>query len=155
MAYVLGGGFSAYANGSINSSKASDTGQQIANAPDMTAALGALYKSGPVDASLIYKVTGATRQKDFDATKAPINGQSYYDYYKAPAYGNLDLGVAYTIKNPTQWTKAIKLQLNVFNLLNSQSTTAISSGPYNKQIQYDTYVYQAPRSMQVSLKADF
>ena len=155
MAYVLGGGFSAYANGSINSAKASDTGQQIANAPDMTAALGALYKAGPVDASLIYKVTGATRQKDFDATKAPINGQSYYDYYKAPAYGNLDLGVAYTIKNPTQWTKAIKLQLNVFNLLNSQSTTAISSGPYNKQIQYDTYVYQAPRSMQVSLKADF
>jgi iron complex outermembrane receptor protein len=155
MAYVLGGGFSAYANASINGAKASDTGQQIANAPDMTAALGSLYKSGPLDASLIYKVTGATRQKDFDATKAAINGLSYYDYYKVPAYGNLDLGVAYTIKNPTPWTKAVKLQFNVFNLLNSQATTAVSSGPYNKQIQYDTYVYQAPRSMQISLKTDF
>lgn len=155
MAYVLGGGFSAYANGSINSAKASDTGQQIANAPVMTAALGGLYQAGPWNASLIYKRTGATRQKDYDATKAAINGVSYYDYYQAPAYGNLDLGVSYTLKNLTSWNKSLKLQFNVFNLLNSQSVTAISSGPYNKQIQYDTYVYQAPRSMQISVKTDF
>ena len=155
MAYVIGGGFSAYVNGSINSAKASDTGQQIANAPVMTAALGALYSAGPWASSLIYKRTGAAHQKDYDATKAAINGQSYFDYYNAPAYGNLDLGVAYTLKNVNSFAKTVKLQFNVFNLLNSQKVTAINSGPYNKQIQYDTYVYQAPRSIQISLKADF
>lgn len=155
MAYVIGGGFSAYVNGSINSAKASDTGLQIANAPVMTAALGALYSAGPWASSLIYKRTGATRQKDYDASKAAINGQAYFDYYNAPAYGNLDLGVAYTLKNVSSFAKTVKLQLNVFNVLNSQNVTAISSGPYNKQLAYDTYIYQAPRSIQISLRADF
>ena len=154
-AYVLGGGFAAYVNGSINSAKATDTGQQIANAPSMTAALGALYSAGPWSSSLIYKRTGAARQKDYDATKAPINGQAYFDYYNAPAYGNLDFGVAYTLKNVSTFAKSVKLQLNVFNLLNSQSVTAISSGPVNKTLPFDTYIYQAPRSLQISLKADF
>ena len=152
MAYVLGGGFSAYVNGSLNSAKASDTGQQIANAPDMTAALGALYSAGPWSASLIYKRTGATRQKDYDATKAAINGTPYFDYYKAPAYGNVDLGVAYNIPNPGVFAKNLKLQFNVFNLTNSQSITSITTG---KTTAYDTYIYQVPRSMQISLKADF
>lgn len=155
MAYVIGGGFSAYVNGSINSAKASDTGKQIASAPENTAAVGALYNAGPWASSLIYKHTGAVRQKEFSATAAAINGVAAYDYYQTPSYGNLDLGVAYTLKNATSWSKSIKLQFNVFNLLNSQKVTAISSGPYNKQIQYDTYVYQAPRSVQLSLKADF
>ena len=154
-AYVLGGGFAAYVNGSINSAKATDTGQQIANAPSMTAALGALYSAGPWSSSLIYKRTGAARQKDYDATKAPINGQAYFDYYNAPAYGNLDFGMAYTLKNVSSFAKSVKLQLNVFNLLNSQSVTAISSGPVNKTLPFDTYIYQAPRSLQISLKADF
>ena len=155
MAYVMGGGFSAYANGSLNSAKANDTGQQIAGAPVMTAALGALYSEGPWSASLIYKRTGATRQKDFDASKAAIGGVPYFDYYEAPAYGNVDFGVAYTLKNPGAFGKSLKLQFNVFNLTNSQSVTAISSGPVNKTLPFDTYVYQAPRSLQVSLKADF
>jgi iron complex outermembrane recepter protein len=152
MAYVVGGGFSAYVNGSINKAKASDTGQQIAAAPEMTAALGALYEAGAWSASLIYKRTGATRQKDYDATKAAIGGVPYYDYYKTPAYGNVDLGVAYTVKNPGAFAKALKLQLNVFNLANSQKATAITTG---KTLPFDTYIYQAPRSLQVSLKADF
>jgi iron complex outermembrane recepter protein len=152
MAYVLGGGFSAYANGSINKAIASDTGQQIKSAPEMTAALGALYEQGPWAGSLIYKRTGATRQKDYDSTKAAIAGVPYFDYYQTPAYGNVDLGVAYTIKNPTTFTKALKLQLNVFNLTNSQKVTSITTG---KTLPYDTYIYQAPRSFQVSAKADF
>jgi iron complex outermembrane recepter protein len=153
MAYVIGGGFAAYVNGSINSAKSNETGQQIANAPEMTAALGALYSAGPWASSLIYKRTGAARQKDYVATaNAPINGVAAYDYYQAPAYGNVDLGVAYTIKNASSFSKSIKLQFNVFNLTNSQKVTAISTG---KTVPFDTYIYQAPRSMQVSLKADF
>lgn len=155
LTYAIGGGFAAYVNGSTNSAKSTTTGQQIALAPDMTAAIGGLYNSGPWAGSLIYKRVGGTRQQDFDATKAAINGIPYYDYYKTPAYGNLDFGMAYTFKNPTSFTKTLKLQLNIFNVLNSQAVTAINTPPFNKQVTYDTYVYQAPRSMQVSLKADF
>ncbi len=152
MAYVIGGGFSVYANGSVNSAKSNDTGQQIANAPKMTAALGALYSQGQWSSSLIYKRTGASYQKDFDATIAPVNGVPYYDYYQAPAYGNLDLGVAYTFNNLGSFAKTAKVQLNVFNLANSQKTTAITTG---KTLPFDTYVYQAPRSLQVSLNVGF
>jgi iron complex outermembrane receptor protein len=152
MAYVIGGGFSAYANGSINRATASDTGQQIAGAPNMTAALGALYNAGNWSASLIYKRTGSQRQKDFDATKAAIAGVPYFDYYQSPAYGNVDLGVAYTIRDAGLFAKALKLQFNVFNLTNSQAVTSISTG---KTLPFDTYIYQAPRSIQVSVKADF
>ena len=152
MAYVVGGGFSAYANGSINDAKSTTTGLQISAAPDMTAALGGLYGAGPWAGSLIYKYVGATRQKDFDPTKAPIGGVPYYDYYQTAGYGTLDLGVAYTIKNAGSFGKAVKLQLNVFNLMDSSAVTAISTG---KTVPFDTYVYQPARSYQLSLKTDF
>lgn len=152
MAYVVGSGFSAYANASLNDAKASSSGEQILSAPYMTAALGGLYGAGAWTGSLLYKYVGATRQKDFDSTKAPIAGQPYYDYYQTAGYGTMDLGVAYTLKNTGSFGKAVKVQLNVFNLLDSQAVTSISTG---KTVAFDTYVYQPARSYQLSLKADF
>jgi outer membrane receptor protein involved in Fe transport len=48
--------------------------------------------------------------------------------------------------------KGLKLQLNVFNLLNREEVTSISPG---KVLVGDQYQFQAPRSLQVSAKADF
>ncbi len=159
MAYVIGSGFSAYANASINRAIASDTGQQIAGAPAMTAALGGLYSEGAWSGSLIYKRTGAVRQLDYAAGQPTFAGTAAYDYYKTAAYGNLDLGVAYALKNIGGFVKSGKIQLNVFNLLNSQAVTGISSpkltAAQTAPSAYDTYIYQAPRSLQVSFKADF
>ena len=152
MAYVLGGGLSAYLNGSLNTAKATDTGLQLANAPEFTAALGALYNEGAWSGSLIYKVNGPVRQKDFSASKAPINGVAYYDYYQTPSYGTLDFALAYQLSANSVFGKKLKLQLNVFNVLNNNANTAISTG---SSLAYDTYVYQTPRSFQLSLKADF
>ncbi len=152
MAYVLGGGVSAYVNGSVNSAKSTDTGLQLANAPEFTAALGALYSDRGWSGSLLYKVTGPVRQKDYTAGKAPINGADYYDYYQTPSYGTMDLAVAYTFEGGNAFGKKVKLQLNVFNLLDKSAVTAISTGATTT---YDTYVYQTPRSFQLSLKADF
>jgi iron complex outermembrane receptor protein len=149
---VVGGGFSAYANASVNSALSSTFGQQISGAPDVTAALGGMYSAGPWTGSLIYKYTGAVRQKDYDPLKAAIGGVPYFDYYQAGGYGTLDLGVAYTIKNPSSFARSLKLQFNVFNLLDSHAITSISTG---SSLPYDTYVYQTPRSVQVSVKADF
>jgi iron complex outermembrane receptor protein len=152
MAYVLGGGLSAYLNGSVNKATATDTGLQLANAPEFTAAMGALYSEGGWSGSLIYKVNGPVRQKDFAAGKAAINGIAYFDYYQTPSYGTLDLAVAYTLTGRSPFGKSMKLQLNVFNVLDNNAVTGISTGATTA---YDTYVYQTPRSFQVTLKADF
>jgi len=151
VARILGGGFALYTNGSINIAEANDTGKQIASAPTFTAALGGLYSDGLWSGSLIYKRVGKVYQQDY---AAGATGQADYDYYKTSAYGNLDLGVAYAIKNPTSFSKKATLQFNVFNLMDSQKTTSITAASINKDRAFDTYLYQAPRSMMVTLKAE-
>ena len=144
--YVVGSGFAVYANGSVNRATALDTGKQISAAPEMTAALGALYNAGPWGASLIAKRTGAAYQQDYKAS-APAE----YEAYKVQAYDNVDLGLSYTLRGvPAIGAKSLKLQINVFNLLNRQDVTAISSTGAKAQ-----YTYQAPRSLQLSAKASF
>lgn len=152
MAYVLGGGLSAYLNGSVNKATSADTGLQLSNAPEFTAALGALYSGAGWSGSLMYKVTGPVRQKDYTVGKTAINGVDYFDYYQTPSYGTVDLAVAYTFSASSAVGKKLKLQLNVFNVTDNRAVTAISTGTTTA---YDTYVYQTPRSLQVSLKADF
>ncbi len=156
MTYVLGGGFALYANGSVNSAIVNDTNKETTAAPTMTAALGALYSAGPLSGSLIMKRVGSTRQQLYSAaSSAPAviaAADAAFDYYKTKAYNNLDLGVAYTMKDVGSFGKALKLQLNVFNLLNSQEVTAIAPG---STTALDGYTFQAPRSMQVSAKLDF
>ena len=148
MAYVVDGGFSVFANGSINKALANDTGKQISGAPEMTAAVGGLFAQGPWASSLILKRTGAVYQKEF-------TNQAYYDFYKTASYDNIDLAVSYTMKNVAQF-KAVKVQLNVFNLADSQKATAITAASSTVTgTAYDTYIFQAPRSAQISVKADF
>jgi iron complex outermembrane receptor protein len=143
--YWVGGGFAAYVNGSVNKATALDTGKQISGAPAMTAALGALYSAGPWSASLIAKRTGATYQQEYATNPA------LYEQYKVAAYNNLDLGASYTFRGIAAiGAKSLKLQVNVFNLLNRQDTTSISGTGAAAQ-----YSFQAPRSLQVSAKATF
>ncbi|MDL2354567.1 MAG: TonB-dependent receptor [Pseudomonadota bacterium] len=145
--WALGNGFAVYANGSKNRAESADTGKTIANAPDMTAAAGLLFNGGGWSASLIGKRTGAVRQVDYDAAKPAA-----YDYYKTAATTNTDLSIAYRFTNIGMGIKTLKLQLNVFNLLDKQEITAIAAG---KTVPFDQYTYQAPRSVQISAKADF
>lgn len=145
--WMVGNGFALYANGSKNKATANDTGKTISGSPDMTAALGLLYNAGPWSASLIGKRTGEVRQADYDPAK-PLA----YDTYLTKAYTNTDLSLAYRFTRPGMGIRMLKLQLNVFNLFNHQDVTSISPA---KNVAYDQYTFQAPRSFQVSLKADF
>lgn len=147
LTWAIGEGFALYANGSSNKALAADTGKTISGAPAMTAALGALYNAGPFSASLIAKRTGTVRQADYDAAKPAA-----YELYRTAAYTNTDLSVAYRLPTPGLGIKNLKLQFNVFNLFDKQEVTAIAPG---KTVAFDQYVYQAPRSAQVSFKADF
>lgn len=145
--YVVGAGFSAYANGSINSAKYSANNAagnigRVEKAPAMTAALGALYNSGPLTASLIYKRVGSSFAFANEPAAYLING-----------YSNTDLNISYLVKNPgVLGMKAVKLQLSVFNLLNQQNVTSIAKGSI---LSLDQYQWQAPRSMMLSAKLDF
>jgi outer membrane receptor protein involved in Fe transport len=89
---------------------------------------------------------------EFSAGKAQINGVDPFDYYQTAAYGTLDLALAYTFSGTSAFGKNLKVQLNVFNLADSSAVTAISTGA---NTSYDTYIYQTPRSFQVTVKADF
>ncbi|WP_426110411.1 TonB-dependent receptor [Massilia sp. PWRC2] len=145
--WLVGSGVALYANGSKNKATATDTGKTIANAPDMTAALGFLFKDGPWAASLIGKRTGKNRQVDYDPAKPAA-----YDTYLIGGYTNTDLSLAYRFLKPGAGISMLKLQLNVFNLANKQAITSISVG---KTVPFDQYTFQAARSFQVSARAEF
>ncbi|GAB3452964.1 TonB-dependent receptor [Massilia terrae] len=145
--WMVGHGFALYANGSKNKATTNDTGKTISGSPNMTAAIGLLYNDGPWSGSLIGKRTGEVRQADFDASKPAA-----YDTYKTAAYTNTDLSFAYRFTKPGMGISLLKLQLNVFNLFNHQDVTSISPA---KNAAFDQYTFQAPRSFQVSVKADF
>ena len=145
--WVVGNGLALYANGSRNHAQNGDTGKTVANAPDMTAAAGLLFNSGAWSASLIGKRTGTVHQVDYDAAKPAA-----YDYYRTAAYTNTDLSVAYRFTHIGIGIKTLKLQVNVFNLFDKQEVTAIAAG---KTTPFDQYAFQAPRSLQISAKADF
>jgi iron complex outermembrane receptor protein len=147
LTWAIGNGFAVYGNGSSNKAEAQDSGKNIANSPDMTAALGLLYNDGPWSASLIGKRTGSVHQVDYDAAKPAA-----YALYKTAAYTNTDLSVAYRFHTVGMGIKNLKLQFNVFNLFDKQEITSIAAA---KVAQFDQYTYQAPRSIQLSAKADF
>ncbi len=140
----LRGGYALYANGTLNSAKALDTNSQISGAPDSTWAAGVLYKSARTNASLLYKQTGWTPQQNFDPTKAPINGTPYYQYYSTQPYGNLDFALKFLFPH-------YHVQFNVYNLGDSTKITSVKPG---KPIAYDTYTYQTPRSLNITLGFD-
>ena len=144
---MIGEGLAVYGNGSINRATAEDTGKTISNAPKMTAAAGLIYTQDSWASSFIYKRTGENYQQDFDPAKP-----ASYEFYKLAAYNNADLGASYTFRYLAEGFKALKLQLNIFNLFDRHKVTSISPG---KTLAGDQYTYQAPRSYQVSLRADF
>ncbi|MBV8659342.1 MAG: TonB-dependent receptor, partial [Burkholderiales bacterium] len=145
-AYVLGAGFSVYANGSINSAKykannAAGFFGDIATAPKTTAALGLEYNRGPWNSSLIYKLIGP----QYAVANQP-------SAYKIDSYGNTDLNVSYTMSDLGATLKSLKVQFSAFNLTDSQKVTAIAQG---STTALDQYQWQAPRSYMLSLKGTF
>ena len=145
--YLIQGGLALYANGSINRAVANDTGKTISSSPNMTAAAGIIYMGDPWGGSLIFKRTGSAYQQDFDPAN-PAN----YDYYKIGSYDNVDLGVSYAFRRPFGGVRLAKLQFNVFNLVDQQHVVAISPGKVHAG---DQYIYQAPRSYQISARVEF
>ena len=133
--YALPHGFAIFANGSRNYAKTDNAGaprQQVANAPEFTAAGGILYKSGPIRFSLIDKYTGP---------QWFIAGD---DTYKSNGYNTAILSARYEIG-------PVRIGVEVNNLFDSKSVTNINQNSSVtvagvKTYPYDQYFYQTGRS---------
>jgi iron complex outermembrane receptor protein len=136
-----------FANGSINSAKASGAatnidgvavtivgGKQIAGAPKSTAAIGAYYQDEHWLASLVDKYTGV----QWGAEGEPAA-------YKIPGYNSTDLTIVY------RWDR-YRIEAAAYNLLDSQKVTSIKPG---KTVPFDQYYFQPERNYQLSLKVNF
>lgn len=128
--YHLGGGFTLFANGSLNQSKTEGTGAPIANAPDATAAGGLIYEHDGLYASVIDKWIGARAGVISSAGKA-MDGLD--------PFNQLDVSIGYTVHGKDHSVPPIKFQLSVTNLADSKKifsyygTTAEGAALWNTQ----------------------
>lgn len=105
--YVLGAGFSVYANASVNSALTTSDRAWVPNAPKGTAVAGLIYSNGGVYVSLLAKMVGPR----FGDTE---NSQYLSAFTTADASVDFDLG---------QWStglKGDKLKINISNLADSK-----------------------------------
>jgi iron complex outermembrane receptor protein len=143
--YVLGGGYSAYLNGSINTATydAGNSNQgQVANVPRGTAGMGMLYRQGPWKGTLLGKFVG-------------------YQYaaagntFRIAPYSTVDGNISYTFKLNNDYAfKDVTTQFAVYNLLDHQAITSYSPSGSTPSSS-DQVTFQAPRSFMVTVKANF
>jgi iron complex outermembrane receptor protein len=129
-------GLSMFANGALMRSVA-QTNKWEPNAPFWTAALGVLFQSSNWRFSIIDKYTG---QQYSDVTNIKA--------YEIPAYGDLSASIAYMFAN-------YEIGINADNLTSSRVATAITEGGTgtDPSTSTDQYIFQAPMSVMVTLKA--
>ena len=136
--YLIGGGFSIYASGSLNSAKDRATHQWIANAPDYTASLGAIYNNDGLYASLIGQWIG-DRYGDVGQTQ-----------YLQPFF-TLDGAVSYDLMHINDQLKDVTLTVQVNNLTNV--TKIMNLAGYTVQDGTPLYWTVPGRSVFVTLSA--
>ena len=138
--YLLGDGFSIYANGSLNRAIDKTTNDWIPNAPHKTAALGFIYRDGPLYASLINKLVGHT-YGDTGNTQS-IGG-----------YATTNFSASYTFAQDMGELKNIKLGLQVSNVFDNKNIFYLAG--YTAQDNTPLYYTIPERSYFVTLSAKF
>ncbi|MGH8160069.1 MAG: TonB-dependent receptor [Rhodanobacter sp.] len=113
--YMLGGGFSVYANGSLN--RAIQTADNLwnANTPHKTAALGFIYNNGTLYASLLDKFVGKTYYTANATDDTPIGG-----------YAITNFAVSYKFDPHISNVKDFKIGVQVNNLFDNTNINALA-----------------------------
>ena len=149
VAYAFDFGLTLFANGSLNNATQLATAmgpkQELANAPEWTDAVGAIFHKGPWQASLTYKQSGAY----VGAYVGPTATQAI----RLPGYDTFDGSVAYDFGK-------FRVKLQGFNLLDKRAITSFSAGTssshlYNPNDNASLYTFQAGREIQATLSAKF
>lgn len=136
----LGGGFSVYGSGSINSAKDQTTHQWIPNAPKATATAGLIFDKNGFYASLLGRWIGA-RYGDV--------GQAQY----LSPFATVDLSVGLDLGHLTPTLKGSTLKVNVNNLTNV--TKIINLAGFTVQNGTPLYWTQPGRSVFASAELKF
>jgi iron complex outermembrane recepter protein len=113
--YMLGGGFSIYANGSLNRAIQTDNNTWNPNTPHKTAALGFIYKNGPIYASLVDKFVGKTYYSANSNDDTVIGG-----------YAVANFAASYTFDPHMTDVKDFKIGVQINNLFNNTSINALA-----------------------------
>lgn len=113
--YMLGGGFSVYANGSLNRAIQTTDNQWNANTPHKTAALGFIYNKGPIYASLVDKFVGKTYYTANAENDTPIGG-----------YAVTNFAASYTFDPHITDVKDFKIGVQINNLFNNTTVNALA-----------------------------
>ena len=136
--YAFPIGLALFANGSRNYAKTDNPGvirQQVARAPEWTAAGGVLVKHGPLRASLIDKWVGS--QFFVNPAGSTAAGNAYDNpAYRSRGYNSAILSARYDIG-------PVRIGAEVNNLFDSRRVTNISTG---KTAPFDQYFYQVGRA---------
>ncbi|HEY1590000.1 MAG TPA: TonB-dependent receptor, partial [Rhodanobacter sp.] len=114
-AYMLGAGFSVYANGSLNRAIQTADNSWNPNTPHKTAALGFLYRNGPVYASLVDKFVGKTYYTANANDDTPIGG-----------YAVTNFAVSYRFDLDSNDVKDIKLGFQINNVFDNTHINALA-----------------------------
>jgi iron complex outermembrane recepter protein len=138
--YVLGDGFSIYANGSLNRATDKTTNDWVPNAAHKTAALGLIYRDGPFYASLIDKFVGHTFGDTGDSQ--PIGG-----------YAITNLATSYTFVHDMGELKNIKVGMQVNNIFDNKSIYFLAG--YTAADNTPLYFTIPERSYELTLSAKF
>ena len=113
--YMLGGGFSVYANGSLNRAIQTTDGLWNANTPHKTAALGFIYNDGPVYASLVDKFVGKTYYTANATDDTPIGG-----------YAITNFAASYKFDPHISDVKDFKIGVQLNNIFNNTHINALA-----------------------------
>jgi iron complex outermembrane recepter protein len=113
--YMLGAGFSVYANGSLNRAIQTESNTWNPNTPDKTAALGFIYQHGPIYASLVDKFVGKTYYTANSNDDTVIGG-----------YAVTNFAASYTFDPHIGGVKDFKIGVQLNNLFNNTAINALA-----------------------------
>jgi iron complex outermembrane receptor protein len=113
--YLLGAGFSLYANASYNKATQNSSGLQLKKVPTHTFAAGLLYRGGHWEASLLAKSIGA-RWGDYGTA---ANG-STVGIYRLPALTVANAAVHYRFGADSPLPRGSRIGLQIFNLTDTR-----------------------------------
>ncbi len=145
--YIVGAGFSVYANASYNSARLAADQTWVPLTPDKTAAFGVLYNQGPLQGSIIEKYVG---RRYGDAG----------NYYPLGGYGSADAAIDYTFGPWGRALKNTKLEVTLQNLMNRRSIYDLAGYSSSTSTAFGAngvpLLFTLPgRSAQVTLTASF
>lgn len=113
--YMLGGGFSVYANGALNRAVQTTDNLWNANTPHKTAALGFIYSNDAVYASLLDKFVGKTYYTANATDDTPIGG-----------YAITNFAASYKFDPHISDVKDFKIGFQINNIFNNKTINALA-----------------------------